>query len=252
MGAELQRYEVRDSTLNGICSRGTISFTGVETISNEYNTSAECAWTMMAASCDLPPDLLLRVVSAGYQSARRSGLGFETSECRNATTGEPTEATSVMCRDYHTNQQVCIDAAVQRAKVSHIIGIVGLCLYPIFFWTRVFSFLSFAMPVAWGATLYFYQHREDECMFFILEKIATYVVFFAGGWMAVQITVLLAACYKGNSWQEMETYLRAKHGVATDEQAVQNWRPPLSSDDPSFLSDDGSSVEAASLLRDSQ
>merc|ERR1719171_2046183 len=60
-------------------------------------------------------------------------------------------------------------------------------------------------------------------MFFILEKIASFLLFFGIGWMSIQILVLLAACAKGNSWREIESYLRAKHGVLTDEDAVQPW-----------------------------
>ena len=85
------------------------------------------------------------------------------------------------------------------------------------------------MPSAWGAALSFYMYRTDVCMFFILGKIAQFLLVFGFGWMGIQVAVLIAACGKGNSWREMEAFLRAKHGVATDEQAVQTWRSSSSS-----------------------
>ena len=121
VASQIQNYEVRDSTLNGICSSGTISYVGLNSSTTKINESASCEWTMYATDCSLSSPLLLQVVQAGYQTARRSGLSFETARCDHGD-----ETTTVLCRDYHLNQQVCIDAAIERVRISHIIGILGL------------------------------------------------------------------------------------------------------------------------------
>merc|ERR1719197_2205348 len=54
VAAERQRYEVRDSTLNGICARGTISFVGVARRLPAPDPAAPCEWTVVGADCSLP------------------------------------------------------------------------------------------------------------------------------------------------------------------------------------------------------
>lgn len=140
---------------------------------------------------------------------------WETAQCRDST-GARVEETTILCRDYHVNQQVCIDSAIARVFVSHVLGCLGLLLYPVFFFTRTFSFLAFLMPVAWGASLTFYFVRDDLCMFFILQKISWYVFLYGSTWLVGQSAVLCWTCCKGNRYRDVETYLKIKSGEPTD------------------------------------
>ena len=206
--AENQTYTMRDSTLNGICSRGVIAIGNI-TQDFEPVPVPMCEWTAYNQADCSPAQA--PIISAAFQTARRSGISFETTECVDRS------LTRQICNRYDEFQSICIQSTNFRLTVSRIIGTIGLCMYPFLFWKLATSFLSLLLPFCWGLAMMTVAIQK-ECIFYSNMKLAWYVTGFTSAWLGFQVLVFGFIMSHGHNMLFLERYLKAKASGQTKEE----------------------------------
>jgi hypothetical protein len=120
-------WDVRDSSLNGICSPGTIAFVNISEGSDTPRPDARCNFTA-TLSDDLCASEYVLALSLLQLEEELGSVSPNSWEC---VRGEGKNV--AVCEDYNSAQATCVQSASDRFTALSIIGVIGILLYPVFF-----------------------------------------------------------------------------------------------------------------------
>jgi hypothetical protein len=177
-----QLYDVRDNSLNGICSSATITFLyNMEAgFGSQFNDT--CQFVGIDLDCDEDPAKLNQTLIDMWIQARRGDGNTLGIRCR---------VTDEICEHYNGVQAVCRASTTDRHTVNVIFGAVCLAALPLFFWSRHAYFLGFLPLFMWSWFGIFYK-VEDECGEYSNQIVAYFALAISSLMLFVKLVLVIA------------------------------------------------------------